>query len=192
MRITLISDHLLQYSRRNRGFTLVELMITIGVAGILLSFAVPTFLDVVKNNRLRTDTATFAGALNLARSEAIRRSQQVSVCISSNGTSCITSGGWEQGWLVFADVDQDEEVDTAADIIRVFRPLAPGVTLRTTATFDDYISYNATGVSQGAAVGNGTFRVCDDRGVPRAYGVIVNITGRVRTTTVDAEVGSCP
>lgn len=194
MSTTLICDlATFRWLRHDRGFTLVELLITIAVAGILLGFAVPTFKNVIQNSRLRTDAASLAGALNLARSEAIRRAQQVTVCLSSDGATCVTTGTWEQGWVVFADADGDETVDAGTDaIIRVYRPLAPGVTLRTAATFQNFISYNATGGSQGAGLTNGTFRLCDDRGLTKAFGVVINATGRVRTTTVDAEVGSCP
>jgi len=84
-----------------RGFTLLELMITLVVATILLLVAVPSFEDIIVNNRLSAYAGRFTSSVQLARSEAIKRNTQVSVCVSSDGTSC-GSGNWQQGWIVIA------------------------------------------------------------------------------------------
>jgi type IV fimbrial biogenesis protein FimT len=77
-----------------RGFTLIELMITIAVAAILLSIGVPSFQNIIRENRLATQANELITALNLARSEAIRRGQNVTV--TPNG------GDWNSGWVVAA------------------------------------------------------------------------------------------
>lgn len=88
-------------SRTPSGFTLVELMVTIAVMAVLLAIAVPTFNDATLGGKLSSYANNFVASSHLARSEAIKRNAAVTLCVSTNGTSC-ASGGWEQGWIVLA------------------------------------------------------------------------------------------
>ncbi|MDH4873340.1 GspH/FimT family pseudopilin [Pseudomonas sp. BN515] len=85
---------------RQSGFTLVELMVTLAVLAILLGIAIPTFTDVTLGSKLRSQASDLVGGVALARSEAIKRNQAVTLCASANGTTCASSGGWQQGWIV--------------------------------------------------------------------------------------------
>lgn len=91
-----------QRANRNRlrGFTLIELMVTIAVLAILLGIAVPSFGDATLGSKLSSYANNFVASVNLARSEAIKRNTAVTLCASSDGTTCASSGGWEQGWIV--------------------------------------------------------------------------------------------
>lgn len=86
-----------------KGFTLVELMITLAVAAIVMGIAIPSFTQMMRNNSSATLGAELAGVLQYARSEAIKRAARVSVCASDDGLSCLAAGNWEKGWLVFVD-----------------------------------------------------------------------------------------
>lgn len=88
-------------ARPAAGFSLIELMVTITVMAILLMIAVPSFLDATLGSKLGAFANNFAASARLARSEAIKRNAVVTLCVSSNGTSCAT-GGWDQGWIVRA------------------------------------------------------------------------------------------
>ena len=85
---------------KQAGFTLVEIMITLGVAAILLSFGVPRFQGMMMNNRITTNTNLMIGSLNLARSEAIKRGARINV-ISNNATD------WKDGWIIQNDVNKE-------------------------------------------------------------------------------------
>ena len=102
-----------------RGFTLIELIITMVVAGVLLAVAIPSFTAMIKNNRLATSANAFVTAANIARSEAIKRGVRVTVCKSADGASCTTSDDWDQGWIVFADLDNNATVDAGDTLTRI-------------------------------------------------------------------------
>ncbi|WP_421621619.1 GspH/FimT family pseudopilin [Alkalilimnicola ehrlichii] len=91
--------------KRLYGFTLVELMVTIAVAAVLLTLAVPGFRGIVHDNRATSLANELTTAINLARSEAIRRGRVVSVCTDD----------WEAGWRVEVGEDCDA---TGDDVIR--------------------------------------------------------------------------
>jgi len=184
---------------RSRGFTLIELMMTLAIAGILVTMAVPSFSEVIKNNRLITQENDFVTTLNLARSEAIRRSDRITVCKSSNQVSCSGAGGWEQGWIVFNDVNDDGVViNPAANVLRVHDPLSSKVTLHGDANLVDYVSFVSSGATQKFAGGAsatqpGVLIMCDDRGfVSQAKAIQISATGRVSTdSATSTAAGSC-
>lgn len=95
---------------REQGFTLMELIVTLAVAAIILSFGVPGFTSFIDNNRATTHTNDLVTALNLARSEATRRGATVSVCSSTDGATCNGTSDWSTGWVA----------RTATDVLRVW------------------------------------------------------------------------
>jgi type IV fimbrial biogenesis protein FimT len=88
-----------RHIRVNSGFSIVELMIAITIVAILLTMAVPTFKDASLASQLRSSANNLLSSARLARSEAIKRNVPVTLCVSTNGTTC-AGGGWEQGWIV--------------------------------------------------------------------------------------------
>lgn len=98
-----LSSALTHSTHRQRGFTLVELVVTIALVAILTTLAIPGFSEVLRQWRRDSATRELSTSLQLARSEAIKSSRQTVICPSSNGTACVASTQWSSGWIVFVD-----------------------------------------------------------------------------------------
>jgi type IV fimbrial biogenesis protein FimT len=97
-------------------------MVTLAVAAILLVVGVPSFREFIDSNRLSSGVNALIADLNMARSEAIKRTRTVTLCASADGASCATSGGWEHGRILFADNNANATVDNGEAVIRVSGP----------------------------------------------------------------------
>ncbi len=133
---------------RQSGFTLFELMVGISIMGILVSLAVPSFQEYGRNTRVVAAQNDLVTAFNYARSEAIRRSSPVSVCASSNLTTCASSTFWVSGWVAFLDVSGVAGVLDGTDtLLQVWRgPGAENVGFAATGTDSQWIQFTATGL----------------------------------------------
>ena len=174
----------------------MELMVTIAIAGILLGVAIPSFTSIITSTRLTTVTNELVTALNLARSEAIKRGKQVT--IKRKGTS---SGQWGSGWDVFVDYDplytfNDNGNATLCEVgedckLRTYDTLPNGFSLVTgTGACEDYVAYSSHGYRNSTNNAECTFTLCKDSGtsVPRRT-ITINSIGR---PTVNAADGACP
>ena len=101
------------------GFTIIELMVVITIIGVLASFAIPSFNSMIYDNRRTTVVNELLANLMLARAEAAKRGQPVSVCglTSSGGTSCTGGTTWDYGWMVFLDPDGNGAIANASDVL---------------------------------------------------------------------------
>ena len=143
---------------RQRGFTLIELIITMALAAIVLTIGVPSFQAMMRNNRAATYTNEFMSALNLARSEAIKRGWRVAMCPGTQ-TGC-NGNAWGNGWIVFVDADANGNgiLDEATDnngildsgelVLRVYEAFGGNTTLLGSAPVSQYISFSPDGATR--------------------------------------------
>jgi type IV fimbrial biogenesis protein FimT len=171
---------------KNQGFTLMELMVTVSIAGILMFVAMPSFKTSISGNRLTTYANELVTSLNLARSEAVKRGISVSVRKVDTDSSTNLSAGanWENGWDVFTDTDSDGKFEAGDTLIRTHESLPANFTLRGNNNFVNFIRYTPMGAISNP--GGGSFVVCDNsdgNGIPEANIsrlIIVNSAGRTR------------
>lgn len=178
-----------------QGFTLVELIITLAVAAILLSLAVPSFSTMIMNNRATADTNELLADINYARSEAVKRGSPVGICRTNNptaGNPCTQGTSFADGWIVYDAEDGINQPDTAADILKIHGPidtsnnasLGPRDDGGSTA---DRLVYTASG--RPPAIGISIYR-CDERGFSDAKAIIVAPSGRARVVHPKTEPAS--
>ncbi|KFI22030.1 GspH/FimT family protein [Nitrosococcus oceani] len=174
------------FRQGTNGFTLAELIIALAIAGIITTMAVPSFQGAIRNNRISTQANEFITALHFARSEAVKRRQRITICKSANSTAAspacntVNSTGWDKGWVVFVDEDEDASLDTTETVLRVHGPLEGGNRLTGNTNVANYISYAANGTAQltSGAIQMGTITLCHP---PKARQIVINSTGRIRS-----------
>lgn len=142
------------------GFTLLELIVTITIAGILVTLAAAGMENFVQSNRLTTTTNELLTDLNVARSEAIKRGLNMGVCTSTTGTACTVSA-WTNGWIIFVDADNNNAF-TGGEMVLKAHEQMPANTVMAAPAPAILIVYNRTGVLSNG-VGAGNYTICNAR-----------------------------
>ena len=166
--------------KKSSGYTLLELLITVALIALVMAIGIPAMTTFTQNDRLITQINTLTGHLALARSEAVKRAQQVSVCVSNSGIDCTGGTAWENGWIVYVDENSDGSFTAGEEILRAQQTLQGGNTL-TPATIGTEITYDYRGYVDAASVGS--FSLCDIRGEDYGRAISISTTGRVRKDT---------
>ena len=169
--------------KTHSGFTLIELLVTLAIAVILTMVAVPGFRSIIQNNRASTQANELLTALTLARSEAIKRAANVSICSSANQATCAASTDWSTGWIIFTDTSGVAGVLDATDVlIRAWEPLSGNTALTTVA------ANNVQFLSSGLTTASTSFTLLTPECTGNNQQVIaVSATGRGHTTAA-----ACP
>lgn len=156
------------------GFTLIELLVVIALVAILATTAVPSMIDFVRRNRLVTQTNEVVRAINLARSEAVKRSEQVSLCPSSDQATCNGGTDWTTGWIAFIDSGSAGS-PTVDEVLRVWDERGPSMVLNGPAE----LQYAASGAVLNAASFTVKYTGCEGE---HERTINVNTVGRPETT----------
>jgi type IV fimbrial biogenesis protein FimT len=171
------------------GFTLVELMAVLAIASILMGAWLPSLTSLVRSVKLSSAADDLFGGLLLARSEAIKRNARVAICRSADGATCANSGGWEQGWIVFHDANNDGYRQTGELVVSRMQAMSSDLRLSGNLNVSRYVSYAPTGETKMAsgAFQSGTITLCNPslRGSD-ARQIVISASGRprVQKTTV--------
>ena len=179
--------------RVKTGFTLIELLVVVAVMAVLQALAAPAFPAMVDSARMTMAVNSLFSSLMLARSEAIKRNGRAVACKSADGEACAKTGGWEQGWIVFQDDNNNAALD--AGEARLFRQQAlhPSIRLVGNGPVAGYVSFNRDGATKytSGAFQAGTLTACAmSMTNAEARQIVISSTGRVRTARSKLE--HCP
>jgi type IV fimbrial biogenesis protein FimT len=161
------------------GYSLFELLMTLGLVAIILTLGIPSFGNIVANNRLRTDVDAVFHAIHLARKESIVRRRVVSICPTVDGQSCEAVLDWSSGWMTFVNIDRDWPAvrDKNEPVLRWIRVNPAN---RITANRRSF-SLRSTDLR----ATNGTLIFCDRSGRATPRALVVSYTGRPRVAYED-------
>ncbi|MCX7069312.1 MAG: GspH/FimT family pseudopilin [Methylococcales bacterium] len=163
------------HSKPASGFTLLELIVAISIAGILMAMAIPSFSDMMRNNRLTTYANELVTSLNLARSEAVKRG----IPVTTRKITCTTGTYWSScGWNVFVDDggcsnstnlavpppcvttnNGNGVLDANEQLLRTYDKLPDNFSLIGNSSFVNRVTYQADGTTNNTG---GSFSLCDN------------------------------
>lgn len=161
---------------------MIEILVTLSIAAIFVAIAVPSYRSIINRNSVAAQVNDFLADLNYMRSEAISRGVPVRICKSNNTQGCTTSGGWQQGWVIFDNADNND-TPAANEIIRARNALQGGTQIAGNRNVANAIEFDANGF---AINSNGTLAFCDAEN-GNATNVVISTSGRTRSE----ETGDC-
>ena len=191
------------------GFTLLELLLVVAIAGLLLAIGVPTMGDFVRNARITGAANDVMAALHFTRSEAIKRRLPVTLCASTaplDGNPACAASALLTGWVVFVDLNQDGQRDAGEAVLLQHEPMPATITARSSVN-----PFRVTYLLDGLALDPNAAQLvlCDRRGnrpsggeLSSARGIRIAVTGRAAVTRdragiqaliddINATIGGC-
>ncbi len=199
-------------NRNQSGFTLYELLITIVIIGIVLTFGIPNFGVFTQNSRITSTANDLHSSFYLGRSEAARSKSNITICASNNSmdASTCTGGTFDDGWIIFVDLDGNIQrpggpnVPGGENVLRRHPPIDDAINITTNAGAT-FFSFAPTGLGRGDQSGFTSIQtavICDGRGNVVAAGgnsaaryLVVTPIGRatvLRDVDLITAAGGCP
>lgn len=159
----------------SKGFTAMELMVTMTVSAVLLATAVPSFRNYSWNLKMRTAMDQLQSDMTLARGYAISHHAQTVVCPALDADSCSGESRWEPGWLVFVDLNGDRQKQPGEPVLKHSNAIE-NLNINSSRS-RSYIRFLSNGTSPGSNI---SIQFCDQRGAEKSGIVLVSNTGRIR------------
>ena len=175
------------------GVTLIEFVVSLSVVLASLRLAVPAMSAMVDSVRLDGANQTMVSSLQLARNQAVMRGRHVVLCKSADGQRCSRASGWEQGWIVFQDSNNNALLDEGEPVLHKEHALTARVRLTGNRPVAAYISYTPLGQTHLAsgAFQAGTLTVCvASFSASTGRQIVISSSGRARTQY--AKLDDCP
>jgi type IV fimbrial biogenesis protein FimT len=175
------------------GFTLIELMMGMLLVAVLITLGAGSLRPLWQKYQLQAQAEDLLSSLFLARSEALKRGVRVTACVSRDGIQCFSTGGWEQGWLVFEDTDGNAVRSSQEPLLHSHGALAFGVVAYGNSPVKRYVSYAPMGRSLYISGGfqAGTITLCRTSSAPlQGWELVINAVGQPRLDK--ATLKTCP
>ena len=187
--------------KKNSGFTLIELMVTMIIVGILTVIGGPSISSFFSGGHLVSSSNELVSAIHIARSEAIKLNRKVTICVSSDGASCLVgSNKWQKGWIVFVDANNDRigtgtscsaATDISSDCLLRIHEKIDDDRFSVTGIFDhdssdiEWLTFTSRGLPKdGSASRSGVFSICafekSNNNIVGSRAVVLNLSGRIR------------
>ena len=164
---------------RSAGYSLYELLMTLGLFALLLTVGIPSMGNIVANHRLRTEVDALFHAIHHARKESVVRRRVMTICPTRDGQSCGTRADWSVGWMMFVNSDRDRPAVRDDDEPRV-KHISVQPQNRISANRSSF-SLRSTELR----ATNGTLVFCDRAGRARPRALVISYTGRPRVAYED-------
>ncbi|MES2606992.1 MAG: GspH/FimT family pseudopilin [Pseudomonadota bacterium] len=177
------------------GYTMLELMVVVGITAILAVMTVPGMQDSIERNAREASMQDITTAISLARSEAVAQGRSVSICRSTNQAACAAGAGgadWDDGWIIFSDSGTAGTLGSGDTLLQVHGPSnnQSKITLknRTNGNFTgDFLQFNRDGFLNNSSTG-AYFKFCDhDDVVAKTRAVWLSNTGRPAISTSETD-----
>jgi type IV fimbrial biogenesis protein FimT len=173
---------------QQRGITALELMVTMAIVAILLAAGVPAFKNYGWNLRMKTAMDVLQTDLKLARGRAISHNIQTVICPTQGSNECSGKPDWENGWIVFTDLNNDHQKQAGEPLIK--QADATEFIRISSSRSRSYLRFYPNGTAPGSNI---TILFCDKRGAGHAGKILVSNTGRIRMDTKGSEATeNCP
>ena len=174
--------------RQQQGLSALELMVTMTIVAILLAAGVPAFKNYGWDLRLKTAMDVLQTDLNLARGRAISHNIQTIICPATDSTDCSGLSNWQDGWIVFTDLNGDRHKQDGEPLIKYAGAIE--FLKISSSRSRSYLRFYPNGSSPGSNI---TILFCDKRGAAHAGKIVVSNSGRIRMQTGDVEATeNCP
>lgn len=164
----------------SRGFTLVELMVTLALATVLMMMAIPSYVSFNRNAKLSESVSSFIASFNLTRANAMKRGQNTLMIPR------VSADGWSSGWIVFTDTNWDNAYTAGTDeLVSEHDTLPTEITVTVISGEDEYLLFNGSGFPRltNGSFSNGRFEF---KTVERTTAVIYSQAGRVRSCKIES------